>query len=82
MEPGTYAILGVLLTFAIFLANVIYRAGNLSARVDELERWRLDIRRDMHEISDQMEEAGRTLKHLATLIEERTDRRHFVRDKQ
>jgi len=82
MGSGTYAVVGILLTFSIFLANVIYKAGNLSARVDELERWRVDIRKDMHEISEQLEKAGNTLKYLTTLIEERTDRRTFTRENQ
>jgi transcription antitermination factor NusA-like protein len=80
MSPGTYAIIGILLTFSIFLSNVIYRAGQLSSRVDELERWRIDIRKDMHEISDQLEKANNTLKYLTTLIEERTEKRTFPRE--
>lgn len=79
---GNYATLGVILTFAIFIVNITYKAGQLSARVDELERWRLDIRKDMHEISDSLETANITLKYLAALIEERTDRRSFPRANQ
>ena len=51
-NAALYTLIGILLTFAIFMANVIYRTGHLSARVEELERWRIDIRKDMHEISD------------------------------
>jgi uncharacterized protein (UPF0335 family) len=47
----------------------------LAARVEELERWRNNMRQDMHEISDKLEGMGEELKHLVTLIEERTDRR-------
>ncbi len=72
--------IGVLLTFSIFLANVIYRTGHLSARVEELERWRLTMRADMHEISDYISEMTTELKRLSTLIEERTNRRAHERD--
>lgn len=75
MAGAAWAGIGVLLTFAIFLANVIYRTGHLSARVEELERWRETTRQDMHDISDKLELVSNNLKHLATLIEERTDRR-------
>lgn len=75
MDALTWTAVGVLLTFSIFLANVIYKTGHLSARVEELERWRTDVRKDMHEISDRLEEVGTELRRLTTLIEERTERR-------
>ncbi len=75
-----WAGIGVLLTFSIFLANVIYRTGHLSARVEELERWRGTIRADMHEISDCITAMTAEVKRLATVIEERTERRTFGRD--
>lgn len=75
MSPSSYAIIGILLTFSIFLANVIYRMGHISARVEEIERWRLTIRADMHEISDVLEKVRVELKHLSTVIEERTEKR-------
>jgi hypothetical protein len=78
MTPANYAILGVLLTLAIFLANVIFRTGHLSARVEELEKWRINMRQDMHEISDNLIEVKSSLKELKTLIEERTERRNFA----
>jgi len=74
-----WAGIGVLLTFSIFLANVIYRTGHLSARVEELERWRLTVRQDMHEISDILTNMTSELHRLATLIEERTERRIIER---
>ncbi len=76
---NTYALVSILLTFAIFLINVTYKAGNVSARVDELEKWRINIRQDMHEISDRLGNVDNTLKHLTTLIEERTERRERTR---
>jgi len=80
-NAALYTLIGILLTFAIFMANVIYRTGHLSARVEELERWRIDIRKDMHEISDKLEDVTTALRHLTTLIEERTDRRLVAREK-
>lgn len=79
-NPVLYTLIGILLTFAIFMANVIYRTGHLSARVEELERWRIDIRKDMHEISDKLETMTTALQHLTTVIEERTERRLHVRE--
>ena len=80
-NAALYTLIGILLTFAIFMVNVIYRTGHLSARVEELERWRIDIRKDMHEISDKLEDVTTALRHLTTLIEERTDRRLVAREK-
>jgi len=75
LGPLSWAAIGVILTFSIFLANVIYRVGHLSARVEEIERWRTTIREDMHEISDILTNMTAELKKLTTLIEERTERR-------
>lgn len=74
-----YTIIGIQLTFAIFLAHIIFKSGHLAARVEELERWRLDVRKDMHEVSDALEKLNVSVKHLATLIEERTERRREPR---
>ncbi len=67
--------ISLLLTFSIFLANVIYRVGHISARVEELEKWRSNMRSDMHEISDKMETISSELQRLYTLVDERTERR-------
>lgn len=68
-------ILGLVLTFAIFVVQVVFRLGHHSARLEELEKWRGSIREDMHEISEKLEKVTTTLENLATLIEERTERR-------
>lgn len=78
--PLLWTILGVLLTFAVFLANVIYWTGKLSARVESLEAWRLTIRQDMHEISAILTNMTKELGRLSTLIEERTERRDLPRE--
>lgn len=75
MSPATFAIIGILLTIATLIANVTYRSGHLSARIEELERWRKDIRVDMHEISEKMEEMTVSFTHLAAIIEERQKQR-------
>lgn len=80
MQAASWAAVGILLTFAIFLANVIYRTGHLSARVEELERWRINVRQDMHEISEKLEELGNCIRTLTTVIEERTERRMVLRE--
>lgn len=69
------AILSVSVTILIGIVGLFFRAGHLSARVEELERWRIGIRQDMHEISDTLERIRVELKNLETLIVERTDRR-------
>lgn len=75
MNAGTLPIVGILLTFSIFLAGVIFKMGHLAARVEEIEKWRVNMRVDMHEISDKLEEMNTYLKYLATLMAERTERR-------
>ena len=72
--------IGVILTFAIFLANVIYKTGHLSARVEEIERWREGVRKDLHEVSDNISELKNAVERLATLIDERTERRLVLRE--
>lgn len=79
MTGASWVAIGVLLTLAIFISNVIFRTGHLAARVEEIERWRADIRKDMHEISDKMELINNNLMNLSTLIEERTERRLAIR---
>lgn len=82
MGPFSWAALGVLLSFSVFLATVIYHTGRLSARVDTLEKWKLTMREDMHEISDILSNMKAELERLSTLIEERTERRDFSTRKQ
>ena len=80
MSQTAVAILGIILTFAYFLSNVIFKTGHISARVEELEKWRGSIRDDMHEISDRIAVMNESLKQLTTLIEERTEKRRFNRE--
>lgn len=80
MNALGWTAVGVLLTFSIFLANVIYKTGHLSARVEEIERWRTDVRKDMHEISDQIKDMSVSVQNLVTIIEERTERRLSFRE--
>jgi uncharacterized protein YybS (DUF2232 family) len=75
--PTNYGpvILGVSVTVLIAVVALFFRAGHLAARVEELERWRANIRQDMHEVSDMLEQLGRKIENLDTLIRERTGRR-------
>ena len=93
MGPFSWAALGVILSFSIFLATVVFHTGRstgkLESRMDELERWRGTIRQDMHEISDRIEALGNktteltgAIHGLTTLINERTDRRDWSTRKQ
>ena len=79
MGPFSWAALGVLLSFSVFLATVIFRMGQLSARVDALEKWRWTMRDDMREISDILTKMKAEFERLTTLIEERTERRTLPR---
>jgi len=79
MGPFSWAALGVLLSFSVFLATVIFRMGQLHSRVEALEKWRWTMRDDMHEISDILTHMKTELERLATLLEERTERRIFPR---
>ncbi len=75
MNALTVAELSLVITFSIFLSNVIFKTGHIAARVEELEKWRGSIRDDMHEISDKIATVNESLKELKTVIEERTERR-------
>ena len=80
MGPFNWAALGVLLSFCVFLATVIYNTGRLSTRVEVLEKWKLTMREDMHEISEILTEMRTELKYITTLVEERTERRILPRE--
>lgn len=75
MMPWFVALAGSLVTVAILMGNIIFRMGHQHARIEELERWRGDIRKDMHEISDGMEAMKIEFQRLSTVIEERARRR-------
>jgi hypothetical protein len=49
--------------------------GEHSSRLQELEKWRDNIRVDMHEISDLLFGLDKKLTEVKTLVEERTNRR-------
>lgn len=69
----------LLLAVGVQLATVTFKSGQNDARLKELERWRTDMRKDMHEISDRLQTISIQLSGVVTLIEERTDRRSFMR---
>ncbi len=71
-----YSILGSVITLALFLAGVIYKVGHHSARLESLETWRTNMRMDMHEISIKLESISNQISNLATIVEERTERRN------
>jgi hypothetical protein len=73
------AVLGLLVTVGVQLATVTFKSGRNEARLAELERWRIDMRKDMHEISDRLQMISRQLTGVETMINERTDRRSLVR---
>ena len=74
MSPMDYSLIAILVTFAIALVHSVFRAGHLAARVEEIERWRISVRLDLHELSSKLEALTVSIKYLATLIEERTAR--------
>lgn len=69
------AIASIGVTVSIFISQLIFKTGHLTARVEALEKWRGSMRDDMHEVSDKIDGLKTDVQKLATLIEERTDRR-------
>ena len=78
------AAVAVLVTFSTFLAVAIWKggfvSGELASRVGELERWRGNVRNDLHEISEQLTALVGEVKALVTLVNERTERRSRAGD--
>ncbi len=68
-------IVGLALSMLIAYGSLAYRLGHQSARVEAIERWRVNMRDDMHEISDKISEMTAAMEKLSTLINERTERR-------
>jgi hypothetical protein len=79
-NPIVWTIIGILLTIATLVGNVVYRSGHLSARVESLEEWRINVRQDMHEISEKLEENNKLIHQVIVLVEERTERRLHMRE--
>ncbi len=73
------AIAALAVTVLVFLGQIIFHMGRLTARVEALEKWRESMRADLHEISDKIEAMVTELQTVHTLIEERTDRRQLPR---
>lgn len=73
-------LVGSVVTIGLFVVSVSVSMGRHAARIEALEAWRGNIRMDMHEISDQIQGLSKQMTALATLIEERTDRRQFHRN--
>lgn len=74
-----YTLLAILVTVAIFFAGVIYKMGRHSSRLEALEKWRDNVRLDMHEISDKLDKLSLQIGNVETLIQERTERRTVPR---
>ena len=79
MPSFVIGLVGSLLTLTLVIGTIIFRMGHQSARIEELERWRMSIRQDMHEISDSLEAVRIELRRLGTILEERTERRERER---
>lgn len=68
------ALVGVMITFAIALAQVVFRTGRLDARVEQLEEWRKNVRGDLGEVSTELRGLQVEVRGLRTIIEERTSK--------
>lgn len=68
-----------IITLAIALGKIIFDAGKSSARLTSLEQWRMNMRTDMHEISDKLTDVSEKITGLHTIIDERTERRTIQR---
>lgn len=68
-----------LISFAVALGKVIFDSGKAAARLDSLEKWRDNMRSDMHEISDKITSVENGIGQIKTIIEERTERRSIPR---
>lgn len=51
----------VSVTLAIFAAGIIYQTGKLSARVESLEAWRLELRADLKGIYSAIDDVKRLI---------------------
>lgn len=72
---GLYTIIGILLTLVTLLSSVVFRIGHLFARVEIIEKWKVTMRDDMHEISTILTGLRAEITGLTKIIDERTERR-------
>lgn len=68
-------LVGAVITLSAFVITVAFKMGHHSARIESLEQWRANVRLDMHEISEKLDAMSQQMTALATLIQERTERR-------
>lgn len=81
MMDKLIALAGAIVGLSIFVINNAFRLGHHSARLESLESWRANIRIDMHEISEKLEVISDAVRELKTIVEERTERRITLREK-
>jgi len=75
----TIVAIGGIISLAIALGKIVYDSGKAAARLDSLEQWRVNMRTDMHEISDKITNIENGIGTIKTIIEERTERRSIPR---
>lgn len=68
------ALISSVIVLALFLSGVIFKMGHHSARLEALELWKVNMRQDMHEISDKLEVISNQIRALTTILDERTER--------
>lgn len=49
-------------TLGLFVVGLVYHAGQLAERVKQLEQWRAEIRQDVHDIKNGIDECKRLIR--------------------
>jgi len=62
------------ITVIVAVIKLSQWTGNINNRIESLENWRSNIRGDMHEISDKMDDLSKRITTIVTIVDERTAR--------
>ena len=50
------------ITLGLFVVGLVYHAGQMAERVKQLEKWRDELRSDIHDIKSGIEECKRMIR--------------------
>ena len=65
------ALAGSIVTLSLFLLGVSFKMGDHSSRLRALEDWRVNMRKDMHEISDKLTDISNDMSAIKAILERR-----------
>lgn len=73
------AFIGAITPISIFVFGLVLKMGQMMQKIESLEEWRGNIRKDFWEVSEKIERLIVGQAELFRIVDERTDRRSVPR---